>query len=159
MPVEIRPVPIRKTLVVPASVEKAFDTFVGRMHEWSPAVQSLIGARRDIVIEPHAGGRWYEVSGEDGAQADWGRVLVWERPHRVVLAWQLGADFTYDPSLVTEVGARFTAEGERSTRVDFEHRDLERFGERAEATKISLDGEGGWTGSFALYVALLQRES
>ena len=66
MPLELKPSPIRKMLVVPASVERAFDVFVGRMHEWSPAVQSLLGSRRNIVIEPRTGGRWYEV-GEDGA--------------------------------------------------------------------------------------------
>lgn len=157
MGVEIRPAPLRKTLVVKADIGRAFDVFVRRMHDWSPAVQSLLGSRKDIVLEPREGGRWYEVS-ETGGQADWGRVLVWEPPHRLVLAWQLDASFSYDPDLVTEVEVRFAAEGERLTRVDFEHRNLERFGARAEEVAASLDSEGGWSGSFALYARLLEQE-
>lgn len=157
MPLEIKPAPIRKRLAVPARVERAFDVFVGRMHEWSPAVQSLLGARTNIVIEPRSGGRWYEIS-EGGKEADWGRVLIWERPHRIVLAWQLDANFSYDPELVTEVEARFTPDGEKRTWVEFEHRNLERFGARSAETAASLDSEGGWSGSFALYVQLLEKE-
>lgn len=145
--------PIRKTLVVKATPARAFEVFAHRMHDWSPAVQSLLGARRDIVVEPRAGGRWYEVS-KDGSQADWGKVLAWEPPHRMLLAWQLNAQFAYDPALVTEVEARFFPEDGGRTRVEFEHRNLERFGEAANDTRISLDGEGGWSGSFALYEAL-----
>jgi uncharacterized protein YndB with AHSA1/START domain len=157
MELEIRPAPIRKSLLVRADPERAFGVFVSRMHEWSPAVQSLLGSRRDIVIEPHAGGRWYEIA-DSGAEADWGRVLVWEPPHRLVLAWQLDAGFRYDPGLVTEVEARFEAEGAGQTRVEFEHRNLDRFGAHAAETAASLDSEGGWSGSFALYVGLFENE-
>ena len=157
MPLEISPAPIRKTLSVNADVKRAFDVFVSRMHEWSPAVQSLLGSRKNIVVEPRTGGRWYEVS-ESGVEADWGKVLVWEPPHRLVLAWQLDATFSYDPALVTEVEARFAPEGERRTRIDFEHRNLDRFGARAAETAASLDSEGGWSGSFRLYEELLEKE-
>ena len=157
MELEIRPAPLRKTLLVPASRQKAFAVFAGRMHEWSPAVQSLLGGRRDIVIEGRPGGRWYEISA-DGAEADWGRVLAWEPPHRLLLAWQLDADFQCDPGLVTEVEVRFFEEEPRRTRIEFEHRHLERFGARAAEVAASLDGEGGWSGSFALYAALLGKE-
>ncbi len=150
----IAPAPIRKTLVVKAPPAKAFDVFARRMHDWSPAVQSLLGARRDIVVEPHAGGRWYEVS-EDGSQADWGKVLAWDPPHRLLLAWQLNARFAYDPAIVTEVEALFFPEDGGRTRIEFEHRNLDRFGDDAEATRVSLDGSGGWSGSFALYESLL----
>jgi hypothetical protein len=75
MPQRTLPAPIRKTIVVKAPPARAFDVFAHRMHDWSPAVQSLLGARRDIVVEPRTGGRWYEVS-EDGSQADWGKVLA-----------------------------------------------------------------------------------
>jgi uncharacterized protein YndB with AHSA1/START domain len=151
----ITPAPIRKTLVVKAEPAKAFEVFARRMHDWSPEVQSLLGKRRDIVVEPKADGRWYEVS-EDGSQADWGRVLAWDPPNRLLLAWQLDANFQYDPKLTTEVEIRFApVEGGR-TRVDFEHRNLERFGDRADETRLSLDGEGGWSGSFALYVGLFE---
>ena len=157
MELKIRPAPMRKSLVVKAEVRRAFDVFVSRMHAWSPAAHSLLGSRKDIVIEPYAGGRWYETS-ESGAQADWGKVLVWEPPHRLVLAWQLDANFSYDPDLVTEVEVRFEAEDAGSTRIEFEHRNLERFGARAAETAESLDSEGGWSGSLALYARLIERE-
>jgi uncharacterized protein YndB with AHSA1/START domain len=151
----ITPAPIRKTLVVKAEPAKAFEVFARRMHDWSPEVQSLLGKRREIVVEPKADGRWYEVS-EDGSQADWGRVLAWDPPNRLLLAWQLDANFQYDPRLTTEVEVRFApVEGGR-TRVDFEHRNLERFGDRADETRVSLDSDGGWSGSFALYTALFE---
>ena len=157
MELEIRPAPIRKSLVVKADVNRAFEVFVSRMHEWSPAVQSLLGSRKDIVVEPRAGGRWYEIA-ESGAQADWGKVIAWEPPHRLVLAWQLDADFSYDPDLVTEFEARFVAEDARHTRIEFEHRNLDRFGARAAETAASLGSDGGWSGSFALYAELIERE-
>jgi uncharacterized protein YndB with AHSA1/START domain len=151
----ISPAPIRKTIVVKADPARAFDVFAHRMHDWSPAVQSLLGSRRDIVVEPRSGGRWYEVS-ESGAHADWGKVLVWDPPHRMVLAWQLDARFAYDPDLVTEVEARFAPEEGGRTRVEFEHRNLERFGDEAPTVAASLDSEGGWNGSFEMYKRLFE---
>ena len=106
---------------------------------------SLIPAgQKDVVIEPRDGGRWYEV-GNDGSENEWGRVLAWEAPERVLLAWQLNADWTYDPEFETIVEVRFTADGDH-TIVDFEHRDLERFGEKAEAVRGDYETgmDGGW---------------
>lgn len=154
MPQIIAAAPIRKTIVVKAETAQAFAVFAHRMHDWSPAVQSLLGARRDIVIEPFTGGRWYEVN-DDGSEADWGKVLAWDPPNRMLLAWQLNAQFAYDPQLITEVEACFFAESGGRTRVEFEHRNLDRFGADAAATRSSLDGEGGWSGSFALFEKLL----
>lgn len=137
--------PIRKSLRVKASLERAFDTFAGRMGEWWLKSHSLLGApRADVVIEPRAGGRWYEV-GEDKREQDWGRVLAWEPPHRILLAWQLTADWAYDPEFETTVEVRFARDGD-FTLVEFEHRDLERYGERAEALRGGDGGgmDGGW---------------
>ena len=137
----ISPAPIRKTLRVKAPIEKAFDTFAAGMGRWWIRSHSLLQApQKDVVVEPRAGGRWYEI-GEDGSEQDWGKVLAWERPDRLVLAWQLDADFDYDPQLETTVEVRFTADGD-DTIVDLEHRDLERHGERAAQARGGLDG--GW---------------
>lgn len=155
MPQRTLPSPIRKTIVVKATPAKAFEVFALRMHDWSPAIQSLLGARRDIVVEPRAGGRWYEVS-DDGSEADWGRVLAWDPPHRMLLAWQLNSQFAYDPDLITEVEVQFFAVEGGLTRVEFEHRNLDRFGDHAEKTRTSLEGEGGWSSSFVLYEALFE---
>ena len=137
----ISPAPIRRTLRVRAGREKAFDTFVSGMGGWWLKGHTLLASpQRDVVVEPRAGGRWYEV-GEDGSEQSWGKVLAWERPRLVRLAWQLDADWTYDPDFETTVEVRFTADGDH-TLVEFEHRDLDRFGERAQATRDAMDG--GW---------------
>ena len=136
----IAPAPIRKTLRVRAGRHKAFDTFVAMGGWWLKSHTLQPAGQRDVVIEPRAGGRWYDV-GEDGTEMEWGRVLEWEAPDRILLAWQLNADWTYDPDFETEVEVRFTQDGDH-TIVDFEHRRLEAFGERAAATAQAMDG--GW---------------
>jgi len=133
---------IRKQLTVEAPLERAFRVFTANMGAWWPK-DHHIGkeALKDCVIEPKVNGRWYEL-GEDGAACDWGKVLVWDPPRRLVLAWQLNEGFKYDPALVTEVEVTFTLLGPKLTRVDFEHRDLERFGEAAERLRGAMDT--GW---------------
>jgi Activator of Hsp90 ATPase homolog 1-like protein len=148
----ISPAPIRRSLRVKASQDKAFRTFVAGMGSWWLKSHSLLQSpQQDVRIEPETGGRWYEV-GEDGSEQPWGRVLAWEAPDRVVLAWQLNAEWTYDPDFETTVEVRFTPDGDH-TIVDFEHRDLERFGEKAEAVRGDYDTgmDGGWRTLLDLY--------
>jgi hypothetical protein len=99
---------------------------------------------RDIVIEPRAGGRWYE-RGQDGSECDWGVVLAWEPPGRLLLGWQLDAEFRRNPATASEVEVRFIAESPTVTRVELEHRGLERLGESAEILRGKIDAPGGWT--------------
>jgi len=153
----ISPASVRKTLLVRTDTATAFHAFAHRMHAWSPPSHSLTGSRTDIVIEPRIGGRWYET-GEGGAEADWGRVLAWEPPHRMVLAWQLNANFSFDPELTTEVEVRFESAGTGLTRVDFEHRNIERFGAVAPDIFKSLDGDDGWGGSLQMFADLFSNE-
>ncbi len=141
----IAPAPIRHTLRVKASQEKAFDTFVAGMGGWWIKAHSLLKSpQKDVVIEPRAGGRWYET-GEDGSEQDWGKVVAWERPERIVLAWQLDADFDYDPAFETTVEVRFIPDGDHAV-VEFEHRDLERYGDRAVEVRGGYESgmDGGW---------------
>jgi len=148
----IAPAPIRRSLRVRASQEKAFDTFVGGMGGWWMKSHSLLKSpQKDVVIEPRTGGKWYEV-GEDGSEQIWGKVLGWERPGRVLLAWQLNGEWTYDEDFETTVEVRFTPDGDH-TIVDFEHRDLERFGDKAEAVRGDYETgmEGGWGQLLAFY--------
>jgi uncharacterized protein YndB with AHSA1/START domain len=150
----IKPAPVRKTLTIKASAARAFEVFTSGIGRWWPATHSIGAApQQTAVLEPGVGGRWYEI-GEDGSQCDWGRVLSWEPPSRLVLAWQIGPDFRFDPDLVTEVEVRFFDEGPMITRVEFEHRHLERMGERAAATRESLNG--GWGGLLDLYVSVAE---
>ena len=150
----ISPAPIRRSLRVKASQQKAFDTFVGGMGSWWLKSHSLLGSpQKDVVIEPRDGGRWYEI-GEDGSEMTWGKVLDWAAPDRVVLAWQLNAEWTYDPDFATIVEARFTPDGDH-TIVDFEHRDLERFGDKA--AEVRGDYESGMDGGWGELLAGFQR--
>ena len=133
---------IRKQLTVEAPLDRAFRVFTANMGAWWPKEHHIgKAALADCVIEPKVNGRWYE-RGEDGSQCDWGKVLTWDPPRRLVLAWQLNPEFKYDPSLVTEVQVSFTALGPRRTQVDFEHRNLERFGAAAE--RLRKDMDQGW---------------
>ena len=135
---------VKKQLVVETSVERAFRVFTDKIDRWWPR-EHHIGKTPMVraIIEPWPGGRWYSVH-EDGSQADTGKVLVWEPPRRLVLSWQLTASWTYDPSFVTEVEVNFTAEAPNRTRVDFEHRNLERYGDAAPKLRDEIDSPKGW---------------
>jgi uncharacterized protein YndB with AHSA1/START domain len=142
--------PIVKTVDVKCPPARAFALFTGRMAGWWPASHHIGGAPfEEIVIEPKVGGRWFE-RGEGGAETEWGKVLAWSPPDRVVLAWQLKADFTYDPAFETEVEITFEAHG-AGARVRLEHRNLERYG--ADAEKIAVTLGGGWPTIVELFAA------
>jgi uncharacterized protein YndB with AHSA1/START domain len=95
------------------------------------------------VLEPNVGGRWYSVC-VDGTECDVGRVLTWDPPARLVLAWQLTTAWKFDPEFVTEVEITFTPEGPSTTRVDLEHRNLARYGVVAPKLRESVDSPDGW---------------
>jgi uncharacterized protein YndB with AHSA1/START domain len=136
--------PVRREVVVEASQARCFEVFTAGIDRWWPR-EHHVGKSplARSVLEPGVGGRWYSVS-EDGTECDVGKVLVWDPPHRLVLAWQLTAQWQYDPGFVTEVEVRFTAEAPRRTRVELEHRNLERFGDHAEAIRKSIGAPTGW---------------
>jgi uncharacterized protein YndB with AHSA1/START domain len=93
---------------------------------WPLATHKIDKAKAvDAVIEPRVGGRWYE-RGDDGSTCDWGRVLSWEPHARLVLSWEIGADWRHDPTLQTEVEVRFIAEGMDGMGVEPEHRHPDR---------------------------------
>ena len=138
----IAPAAIRKTIDVKAPVDRAFAVFAARMGDWWHKEHSIAQGTTqvDVVIEPRAGGRWYE-KGADGSEHPWGRVIAYEPPHRLVLAWQLTREFVYDPDYETTVEVLFE-ETENGTRVHFEHRDLERMG--PDAVEMLEGMDGGW---------------
>jgi uncharacterized protein YndB with AHSA1/START domain len=136
---------VRKTARVQAPLEVAWRVFAEQMGTWWPLENYKIGKVRavDAVVEPRVGGRWYE-RGEDGSTCDWGTVLAWEPPTRLVLSWDITADWQHDPELKTEIELRFIAEGRNTTRVELEHRRLDRFGARREEMRRIFDTVGDW---------------
>jgi uncharacterized protein YndB with AHSA1/START domain len=142
----IKPAPVRRTLTVRAPQARAFEVFTAGFGRWWPVGHSIgKSPQKAAILEPRVGGRWYEI-GEDGSECQWGEVLVFEPPSRLVLAWQINAEWRFDPDLVTEVEVRFAAEGPNATRVELEHRHLERLGEAAERARAAFDSPGGWGG-------------
>ncbi len=147
---------VRKSIVVNLSAAHAFGIFTEKQGVWWPLLTHHIGQvpAQTLIIQPHIGGRWFE-RGEDGSECDWGRVLLWDPPRRLVLSWEINAEWQHDPDFLTEVEVRFIAEGANRTRVELEHRNLERFGEKRAMMYSILESEDGWSGMLKLYNASL----
>ena len=147
----IQPAPVRRTVAVKAPPQRAFEVFTSGIGRWWPKSHHIGPVDPEtVIIEPRDGGRWFERS-PDGSECELGKVLVWDPPSRLVLVWQLTAEWRYDADLITEVEVRFIAEGESSTRVELEHRHLERLGDTAEALRKSIDAPSGWGLILGLY--------
>jgi uncharacterized protein YndB with AHSA1/START domain len=140
-------VAVRQSVVVDAPQDRAFAVFTEGMTSWWPLDSHTIGEKPAVaaVIEQRAGGRWFERAG-DGTECDWGRVLEWDPPHRVLLSWEITCDWRHDAGVRTEVEVRFHAEDDGRTRVDLEHRGLESYADRAEEMRGIFDSDGGWRG-------------
>jgi uncharacterized protein YndB with AHSA1/START domain len=153
----ITPAPVRKSVTVDAPPQHAFAVFANRIGLWWPKSHHIGAAEPEsVVIEPRQGGGWFE-RGVDGTECEIGKVLVWEPPSRLVLGWQLTADWRFDPDLLTEVDVRFIPDGDNATRVELEHRHLERFGDRADALRRQIDAPEGWGGLMALFAQFAAR--
>jgi uncharacterized protein YndB with AHSA1/START domain len=145
--------PIVKSLFVAVEPSRAFAAFTQHMGEWWG---KGIGTRPlvKVVVEPHPEGRWFEVD-DEGVESQWGRVLAWEPPHRLLLAWQIGADWTFHANFETEVELRFLPEAD-GTRVELEHRCLERFGTPAATHAAQMSP--GWSAILSRFAACAAAE-
>jgi DNA-binding transcriptional ArsR family regulator len=132
---------VLKTVVVPLPLVEAFALFV-QQDKWWPVATHHIAEPPGVtaVLEPFLGGRWFERCA-DGREQEWGRVLVWRPPHQIVLSWQVSSDWTFepDPARASEIDVRFLAEAPDRTRLEYEHRHLERYGEHAERMRAGLE--------------------
>lgn len=144
--------PVRKTVVVEAGRERAFEVFTAGIDRWWPKSKGIGSAPlRQSVIEPFLGGRWYTTF-EDGTQAVIGHVGVWQPPERFVVSWEISAAWKPDAraALASEVEVRFLAEGAGRTRIELEHRNFERMGlPDGESMRGNVDG--GWPGVLDCY--------
>ncbi|GAA4903063.1 uncharacterized protein YndB with AHSA1/START domain [Stackebrandtia albiflava] len=142
---------VRRSVRVPCEPAKAFALFTERMADFWPRDHSIGDSpQAAVVVEPHVGGRWYE-RGEDGVECRWGRVVEWAPPHRLVLTWQITAEWRYDPDFETLVELHFTPEPDGGCLVTLAHRHLERFGDRADAMYEVFDSAGGWAGTMTAF--------
>jgi uncharacterized protein YndB with AHSA1/START domain len=137
--------PITGTVTVGVPVERAFGLFTGSFDAWWPH-QYHIGQAdvAEVILESGEGGRWYE-RGVDGSECDWGRVLVWQPPNRLVFTWQISGawQFDPDPEHASEIEVRFSADGPEQTIVEVEHRHFERL-DGGRDVNDAIRGGGGW---------------
>jgi uncharacterized protein YndB with AHSA1/START domain len=139
---------VRAQVVVEAPIEQAFTVFTEGIGTWFPPEYNLLAVEiAERVFEPRVGGHVYD-RGIDGTECHWGRVLAYEPPKRVVISWDISPQWQIetDPAKTSEVEVRFSAETSDRTRVELEHRHLERHGEGWQQLRESVGGEGGWPG-------------
>ncbi len=147
------------TVTVEAPIADAFNVFTEGIGTWMPPEYNMLKvpiAQR--VFEPFAGGRVYD-RGTDGTECHWGEVLVYEPPTRVVIGWKISPQWQVeaDAFRMSEVDVRFVAEAPDRTRVELEHRYIDRHGEGWESERDALDAEGGWPGCMRRFAEQLAR--
>ena len=152
--------PVRRSVVVRASAERAFSIFTDDFDSWWPRSHHIGSSpMKKALIEGRVGGRCYSQQ-EDGTDCPWGQILVWEPPRRFVMAWQITPEWGYQPDLAqsSEVEVRFTPLGDGTTRVDLEHRNFERHGGGGATMATGVGGEGGWGALLQEYAKRVAQE-
>jgi uncharacterized protein YndB with AHSA1/START domain len=137
---------IRHEIVVRAPIDRAFSVFTDGFGTFKPREHNMLGVDiAETVFEPRVGGQVYD-RGVDGGECRWARVLAYEPPERVVISWDINPQWQIetDPDKTSEVEVRFSAETPERTRVELEHRNLDRHGDGWEAVREGVDSEGGW---------------
>ena len=148
---------IGASVVVAAPIERAFSVFTKDFGRFKPREHNLLQAEiAETVFEPRVGGHLYD-RGVDGSECRWARVLAYEPPHRVVFSWDISPRWQLESELAktSEVEVRFVAEAPDRTRVELEHRNLERHGEGWESVRDGVAGEEGWPLYLSRFAGLL----
>jgi uncharacterized protein YndB with AHSA1/START domain len=137
---------VRSSIVVEAPIERAFSVFTDGFGTFKPREHNLLDVDiAETVFESHVGGNIYD-RGVDGSECRWARVLAYEPPDRVVFSWDISPQWQLetDPDKTSEVEVRFIAEAPDRTRVELEHRNLDRHGDGWEAERDGVAGGQGW---------------
>jgi uncharacterized protein YndB with AHSA1/START domain len=151
---------IRTEIVVEAPIERAFRVFTEDFGRFKPPEHNLLGVEiSNTIFEPRAGGRLYD-RGVDGSECQWARVLVYEPPDRVVFSWDISPHWQIesDPRKTSEIEVRFVAETTDRTRVELEHRHLDRHGDGWPAARDAVDSPDGWPLYLQRYAGLFGME-
>jgi uncharacterized protein YndB with AHSA1/START domain len=139
---------VRTSIVVEAPLERAFSVFTEGIGSWFPSEYNLLDTEIvERVFEPRVGGHVYD-RGADGSECHWARVLAYDPPTRVVISWDISPQWQIetDTAKTSEVDVRFVSETDERTRIELEHRNIDRHGEGWEQTRESVGGDGGWPG-------------
>ncbi len=137
---------IRSSVVVEAPIDRAFKVFTEDFGAFKPADHNMLAVNiAETVFEPRVGGHLYD-RGVDGSECRWARILAYEPPERVMFSWDIGPTWQIETDLrkTSEVEVRFIEEGENRTRVELEHRNLDRHGEGWEGIREGVQGDQGW---------------
>jgi uncharacterized protein YndB with AHSA1/START domain len=148
---------VHRQVVVAAPVDTAFSLFVERLGDFKPPEHNLLAVPiARTVFEPRVGGHIYDV-GTDGSECRWARVLVYEPPHRVVFSWDIGPTWQLeaDPDNASEVEIVFVTESPGKTRVELEHRHLDRHGPGWQSVADGVGHDQGWSLYLSRYAALV----
>jgi len=152
---------VRREIVVEATIERAFTVFTERFGDFKPPEHNLLKvAIAETVFEPRVGGYIYD-RGVDGSECRWARVLAYEPPDRVVLSWDITPQWQIEtePDNTSEVEVRFVAETPQRTRVELEHRNLDRHGPGWQAVSDGVADDAGWPLYLARYAGLFAEGS
>jgi uncharacterized protein YndB with AHSA1/START domain len=148
---------VRHRLVVEAPIDRAFSVFTERFGDFKPPEHNLLRAQlAETVFEPRVGGHIYDRA-VDGSVCRWARILAYDPPDRVVFSWDISPEWRIetDPDHTSEVEVRFFAEGPARTRLELEHRHLERHGPSWQEVREGVDGDEGWPLYLSRFAALL----
>jgi len=161
MSTRVAPSPVKQSVVVEASIDRAFKVFTEKFGSFKPREHNLLGVEiAETVFEPRVGGHIYD-RGIDGSECRWARVLAYEPPDRVLLSWNISPQWRIesDPEKASEWEVRFIAETANRTRVELEHRKLERHGEGWESVRNGVDSDQGWPLYLRRYAELVARDA
>ena len=137
---------VRTEIVVEVPAEKAFAVFTGRFGDFKPREHNMLSAPiTETVFEPRVGGHIYDRAA-DGTECRWARVLAYEPPERLVFSWDISPRWVLEDDLdhTSEVEVRFVPEGQARTRVELEHRNLDRHGAGWESLSEGVGKDQGW---------------
>ena len=158
MTTEARDTSVQLQIVVAAPVERAFRVFTERFDRIKPREHNMLGVPiAETVFEPRVGGHVYD-RGVDGSECRWARVLAYEPPHRVVISWDISPRWQIETDLdkTSEVEVRFIPEAADRTRVELEHRNLDRHGAGWESMRQGVESENGWPLYLERFTSLIE---
>jgi uncharacterized protein YndB with AHSA1/START domain len=151
---------VRSSIVVEAPIERAFRVFTEDFGAFKPREHNLLAVEiAETIFEPRVGGSLYD-RGVDGSECRWARVLAYEPPQRVVISWDISPSWQIesDQEKTSEVEVRFVSETAERTRVEIEHRNLDRHGAGWEAVREGVRGDQGWPLYLQRYADLIAQE-